>query len=62
MWPRPIKSLPIQDRSNGGWNERIVIVEYALQRSLGRNNNWAVKLSCRLNEFSPLPFNAAMDA
>jgi hypothetical protein len=62
MWSRPIKSPPVNDRSYWGWNERTVIVEYALQRSLGRNNNLAVDLSWRLNAFSPLPFNPAMDA
>jgi hypothetical protein len=39
-----------------------VIVECALQRSLGPNNNLAVYLSQRINAFSPLPFNAAVDA
>jgi hypothetical protein len=45
MWSRPIKLPPVNDRSYWGWNERTVILEYALQRSLGRNNNLAVDLS-----------------
>jgi hypothetical protein len=62
MWSRPIKSPLVQDRSYWGWNERTVIAEYALRRSLGRNNLLDVDLSWRLNAFSPLPFNPAMEA
>jgi hypothetical protein len=42
-------------------NQRL-IVEYALHRSLGPDNNLAVDLFLRINAFSPLPFNAAVDA
>jgi hypothetical protein len=56
------KSRLVQDRSYWGWNERTVIAEYALRRSLGRNNLLDVDLSWRLNAFSPLPFNPAMEA
>ena len=35
----------VHDRSYRDWNRRTVIVECALQRSLGRNNNLAVELS-----------------
>ena len=45
MWSRLIKSSPVHDRSYRDWNQRTVIVECALQRSLGRNNNLAVDLS-----------------
>jgi hypothetical protein len=62
MWSRLIKLSPVHDRSYRDWNQRTVIVEYALQRSLGPNNNLAVDLSLRINAFSPLPFNAAVDA
>jgi hypothetical protein len=59
---RLIKLSPVHDRSYRGCNQRIVVVEYALQRSLGPNNNLAVDLCYRINAFSPLPFNAAVDA
>jgi hypothetical protein len=62
MWYRPSKSSPVHDRSYRDWNQRTVIVESAFQRSLGRSNNLAVEFFKRLNAFSPLPFNAAMDA
>ena len=45
MWPRLIKSSPVHDRSYRDWDQRTVIVECALQRSLRRNNNLAVDLS-----------------
>jgi hypothetical protein len=60
MWSRLIKLLPVHDRSYRDCNQRL-IVEYALQRSLGPNNNLAVDLSLRINAFSPLPFKAALD-
>ena len=62
MWSRLIKLPPVRERSYRDWNQRTVIVEYVLQRSLGRNNNLAVDLSERLDAFSPLLFDAAMDA
>jgi hypothetical protein len=45
MWSRLIKLSPVHDRSYRDWNQRTVIVEYALQRSLGANNNLTVDLS-----------------
>jgi hypothetical protein len=62
MWSRLIKLSPVHDRSYRNWNQRTVIVEYALERSLGPNNNLAVDLSQQINTISPLPLNAAMDA
>jgi len=62
MWSRLIKLSPVHHRSYRDSYQRTVIVEYALQRSLGPNNNLAVDLSQRINAFSPLPFNAAVDA
>ena len=62
MWYRLIKSSPIHDRSYRDWNQRTAIVERLLQRPLGHNNNLVVECFKRLNAFSPLPFNAAMDA
>jgi hypothetical protein len=59
MWSRLIKLSRIYDSSYRDWNQRTVIVE---QRSLGPNNNFAVDLSQRINAFSPLSFNAAVDA
>jgi hypothetical protein len=57
-----IKLSPICDRSDRDWTRRIVIVEYGLRRSLGSSNNLAVGLSWLINAFSPLPFNATVDA
>jgi hypothetical protein len=62
MWLRLIKLSTVHHRSYRDSNQRTVIVEYALQRSLGPNNNLAVYLSQRINAFSPLPFNPAVDA
>ena len=62
MWSRPIKLSPVHGSFYRHWNHRIVIVEYALQRSFGLNNNLAVDLSQRINAFCPLPINAAVDA
>jgi hypothetical protein len=62
MWYRLIKSSPIHDRSYRDWNQRTAIVERVLQRPLGHNNNLVVECFKQLNAFSPLPFNAAMDA
>ena len=62
MWYRLIKSSPIHDRSYRDWNQRTAIVERVLQRPLGHNNNLVVECFKGLNAFSPLPFNAAMDA
>ena len=62
MWYRLIKSSPIHDRSYCDWNQRTAIVERVLQRPLGHNNNLVVECFKQLNAFSPLPFNAAMDA
>jgi len=59
---RPIKSPPVRQRFYRDWNQRTVIVEHVLQRPLGRNKNVAVDLSERLDAFSPLLFDAAMDA
>jgi hypothetical protein len=39
---RLIKLSPVQDRAYRDWNQRIVIAEYALQRSLDPNNNLVV--------------------
>jgi hypothetical protein len=39
MWSRLIKLPPVHARSYRDWNQQIVIVEYALQRSLGPDNN-----------------------
>ena len=62
MWSRLIKLPPVRERSYRDWNQRTVIVEYVLQRSLGRNKNSAVDLSERLDALGPLLFDAAMDA
>jgi hypothetical protein len=62
MWYRLIESSPIHDRCCRDWNQRTAIVERVLQRPLGRNNNLAVECFKRLNAFSPLAFNGAMDA
>ena len=62
MWYRLIKSSPIHDRSYRDWNQRTAIVERVLERPLGHNNNLVVECFKQLNAFSPLPFNAAMDA
>jgi hypothetical protein len=62
MCSRLIKLPPIHNLSYRDWNQRTVIVEYALPRSLGPNNNLAVDLSQRINAFNPLPFNAAVNA
>jgi hypothetical protein len=51
MWSRLIKLSPVHDRSYRDWNQRTVIVEYALQRFLGPSNDLTVDLS-----------NAAVDA
>ena len=45
MWSRLIKLSLVHDRSYRDWNQRTIIVEYALQRSLGPYNNLAVDLS-----------------
>jgi hypothetical protein len=39
-----INLSPVHDRSYRDWNQRADIVEYALQRSLGRNNKLAATL------------------
>jgi hypothetical protein len=58
-----IKSTPVHDRSYRDRNQRaFIVVEYALQRSLGRYNNLAAKFSQKLNAFSPLSFNATTEA
>ena len=62
MWFRLIKLSTFHDRSDRDWNQRTVVVEKQLQHSLGPNNKLAVDLSQRINAFSPLPFNAAVDA
>ena len=61
MWSRLIKLPPIHEGPCRDWNQRTVIVEYALPRSLGTNNNLTVDLSQRISAFSPLPFNAAVE-
>jgi hypothetical protein len=61
MWSRLIKSPPLHDRSSRDWNQRAVVVEYALPRSLGTNSNLTLDLSQRISAFSPLPFNAAVE-
>jgi len=53
---------PVLDCSYRDWNQRTVIVEHVLQRSLGRNKNLTVDSSERSNALSPLLFNAAVDA
>jgi hypothetical protein len=55
---RPINTSPAGDRSYRDWKLRTLIVEHALQRSLGRTNNSAAS---RLEALSPLSFNAAVD-
>ena len=40
-----IKLPPVHDCCHRDWNQRAVIVEYALQRSLGSNNTLAPDLS-----------------
>ena len=40
-----IKSTPTHDRSDRDWNQRTVLVEHALQCSLGRNSHLATELS-----------------
>jgi hypothetical protein len=45
MWSKLIKLSPVHDRSYPDWNQRTVIVEYALQRSIGLYDNLAVDLS-----------------
>jgi hypothetical protein len=62
MWSRPISSPPIHDRSYRDRNQRAFIVEYELQRSLGRDSGLAADLSQHFDAFSPLPFNAPVDA
>jgi hypothetical protein len=42
LWLRLIKPSSAHDRSYRDWNQRTLIVEHALQRSLGRNNDFAV--------------------
>jgi hypothetical protein len=59
MWSRPIKSSPIHDCSDRGWNQRTIIVEYTLQHSLGRSDELAAQ---RLEAFGPLAYWAATDA
>jgi hypothetical protein len=49
MGSRLIKLPPLHDRSCRDWNQRTVIVEYALPRSLGTNNNLTVDLSQRIS-------------
>ena len=61
MWLRPIRLYRVHNPCCRNWNQRAVI-ECALQRSRGHGDNQAADLSWRLNSFSPLPFNAAMDA
>jgi hypothetical protein len=41
---RLIKLSPVHDCSYRDWNQRVVIVEYALRCSLGPNKNLAVDL------------------
>jgi hypothetical protein len=55
---RLIKLPPVYDRSYRDRNQRTVIVEGALKRSLGRSNNLATQ---RINALNPLSFNAAVD-
>lgn len=62
MRSRLFKSPPLREPSYWDWNQRTVIVEYVLQRSLGRNKNSAVDLSERLDALGPALFDAAMDA
>ena len=61
MWSKLSKWPPVRGRSFRNWKRRTAIVEYVLQRSLGRNKNSAVDLSERLDALSPAPFDAAMD-
>lgn len=61
MWSRLIKLPSVRGRSFRNWKQRTAIVEYMLQRSLSPNKNLAVDLPERLDAFSPLLFDAAMD-
>ena len=61
MWSRLSKLPPVRGRSFRNWKRRTAIVEYVLQRSLGRNKNSAVDLSERLDALGPPLFDAAMD-
>jgi len=61
MRPRPVASLPVRDRSDPERNQRIIIVECALQVSLRGDKNLAMDLSQRLNAFNQPPLNAALE-
>jgi hypothetical protein len=59
LWLRPIKPpSPVHD-SHRDPNQPAVVVEHALQGSLGRSDQSAAQ---GFEALSPLPFDAAMDA
>ena len=62
MGSRRIKSSPVRDRAYRDRNQRTFIVEYEPQRLLGRDSDFAADLSQHFGAFSPLPFNAPVDA
>ena len=62
MWSRPIKSSPVQDGAYRDRNQGTFIVEYEPQRLPGRDSDFAADLSQHCGAFSPLPFNAPVDA
>jgi hypothetical protein len=62
MVSRRIKSAPVHSRAYRNRNQRTLIVEYEPQCSLGRDSDFAADLSQHFGAFSPLPFNASVDA
>jgi hypothetical protein len=59
---RLITSSPVHDRSDRDRNQRTVMVDCGLQRSVCRNNELATHPAKQLDAFGPLPFNATMEA
>ena len=57
-----IKPSPVHNRAYWNRKQRTFIVEYEPQRSLGRDSDFAADLSQHFSAFSPLPFNAPVDA
>src|ERR1700722_9759097 len=62
MVSRRIESSPLRNRAYRNRNQRTLIVEYEPQRLLGRDGDFAADLSQHFGAFSPLPFNAPVDA
>jgi hypothetical protein len=58
----PIKPSSLHDRSYCDWNQQTFSAESASQCSFGHVNNVGADLLERFHTFSPLPFNAAVDA